>query len=159
MGDRESGKIPVFSLFFREICGNFLRACSCRIAPKSVIMSGVPQIPCFSSAAQSFPPSPLAAMPTVQLKICIGTTCYMLGASKLMNIETEFPPEWKDREKGTYDCGYDSIRSARLERQKQMGLIPAQTPDTDLSNPSIQWNKLSWDVSWKLSVPVQTLQM
>lgn len=52
-------------------------------------------------------------------------------------------PEWKDREKGTYDCGYDSIRSARLERQKQMGLIPAQTPDTDLSNPSIQWNKLS----------------
>lgn len=36
-------------------------------------------------------------MPTVQLKICIGTTCYMLGASKLMNIETDFPPEWKDR--------------------------------------------------------------
>ena len=36
-------------------------------------------------------------------------------------------PEWKDREKGTYDCGYDSIRSTRLNRQKQMGLIPSQT--------------------------------
>ena len=48
-------------------------------------------------------------------------------------------PEWKDREKGRYD----SIRSTRLNRQKQMGLIPSQTPDTGLSNPSIQWNKLS----------------
>ena len=52
-------------------------------------------------------------------------------------------PEWKDRNQGIYDAGYDSIRIARLERQRQMGLIPAQTPDTGLSNPGIQWNRLS----------------
>lgn len=52
-------------------------------------------------------------------------------------------PEWKDRNQGIYDAGYDSIRIARLERQRQMGLIPAQTPDTGLSNPRIQWNRLS----------------
>lgn len=52
-------------------------------------------------------------------------------------------PEWKDRNQGMYDAGYDSIRIARLERQRQMGLIPAQTPDTGLSNPGIQWNRLS----------------
>lgn len=51
-------------------------------------------------------------------------------------------PEWKDRNQGIYDAGYDSIRIARLERQRQMGLIPAQTPDTGLSNPRIQWNRL-----------------
>ena len=52
-------------------------------------------------------------------------------------------PEWKNRNKGMYDGGYDSIRVARLERQRQMGLIPAQTPDTGLSNPNKQWDFLN----------------
>lgn len=36
-------------------------------------------------------------MAKIELKICIGTTCYMLGSSKLMNLETELPPAWLDR--------------------------------------------------------------
>lgn len=36
-------------------------------------------------------------MEKVRLEICCGTTCYMLGAAKLMNMETLLPDEFRDR--------------------------------------------------------------
>ena len=35
------------------------------------------------------------------------------------------PQEYRDRYRGVYDVGYDAIRNARIARQKQLGLIPA----------------------------------
>lgn len=35
-------------------------------------------------------------MEKIQVKICCGTTCYMLGASKLMKMEMLMPPEWQE---------------------------------------------------------------
>ena len=32
-------------------------------------------------------------MKKLQLEICCGTTCFMLGADKLLNIENEMPSE------------------------------------------------------------------
>ena len=32
----------------------------------------------------------------IKLDICCGTACYLLGAGKLMTIENELPPEWRD---------------------------------------------------------------
>ena len=36
-------------------------------------------------------------MEKINLEICCGTTCYMLGADKLLKIESELPEEWRDR--------------------------------------------------------------
>ncbi len=36
-------------------------------------------------------------MEKIQLEICCGTTCYMLGASRLLNIENELPDELRDK--------------------------------------------------------------
>ncbi|PSK99783.1 arylsulfatase [Haloactinopolyspora alba] len=55
------------------------------------------------------------------------------------------PQEYLDRYRGAYDRGWDEVRAERFERQKAMGLIPA---DTDLPprNPGVQaWDELSED--------------
>lgn len=36
-------------------------------------------------------------MKPLQLEICCGTTCFMLGADKLLNIENEMPSEFRGR--------------------------------------------------------------
>ena len=36
-------------------------------------------------------------MDKIKLEICCGTTCYLLGADKLLKIEQLFPPAWRDR--------------------------------------------------------------
>ena len=36
-------------------------------------------------------------MDKIHLEICCGTTCYMLGADKLLKIENEMPDEWRER--------------------------------------------------------------
>jgi arylsulfatase A-like enzyme len=37
------------------------------------------------------------------------------------------PTEWADKYKGKFDEGYEAIRAGILERQKQLGLLPAET--------------------------------
>jgi NADH:ubiquinone oxidoreductase subunit E len=36
-------------------------------------------------------------MEKVPVKVCIGTTCYLLGASKLIDLENQLPEAWKGR--------------------------------------------------------------
>ncbi len=36
-------------------------------------------------------------MEKIRLEICCGTTCYMLGASQLLKIESVMPDEWQDK--------------------------------------------------------------
>ena len=36
-------------------------------------------------------------MKKLQLEICCGTTCFMLGADKLLNIENEMPTDLRSR--------------------------------------------------------------
>ncbi len=59
------------------------------------------------------------------------------------------PPEYIDRYRGRYDVGYDAIRTKRLERQKQLGIIPqTATPNPRLpaggTNPKL-WADLTPD--------------
>ncbi|MFP5006563.1 sulfatase-like hydrolase/transferase [Acinetobacter pittii] len=35
------------------------------------------------------------------------------------------PAEYREKYRGVYDVGYDAIRNARISRQKQLGIIPA----------------------------------
>jgi arylsulfatase A-like enzyme len=37
------------------------------------------------------------------------------------------PKEWADKYKGQYDKGWDQVRAETLERQKKLGVIPANT--------------------------------
>ena len=54
------------------------------------------------------------------------------------------PDDWLDTYKGRYDVGYEPIRQARLQRQKQLGLVAADTvPNTPMSKGLPDWNQLS----------------
>ncbi len=37
------------------------------------------------------------------------------------------PRDWRDRHVGQYDAGWDMIRQERLKRQKELGIVPAET--------------------------------
>lgn len=36
-------------------------------------------------------------MDKIPVKLCAGTTCYVMGGSELMDLEKALPPAWKDR--------------------------------------------------------------
>ncbi|MNG46628.1 Arylsulfatase [compost metagenome] len=60
------------------------------------------------------------------------------------------PQEYSDKYKGTYDSGYDAIRNARIARQKQLGIIPANfqaaEPLDSASLPQyVKWADLNAD--------------
>lgn len=54
----------------------------------------------------------------------------------------QVPDKWRDNYKGKYDCGYDSIRLARFERQKQMGIVPKDMPYPELTGDNKTWSSL-----------------
>jgi arylsulfatase A-like enzyme len=49
----------------------------------------------------------------------------------------------RDRFKGAYDKGWDAIRAARLEKQKKLGIVPADTPLPPLSSSAKPWDSLT----------------
>jgi arylsulfatase len=51
--------------------------------------------------------------------------------------------EWADKYKGTFDDGWDAYREATLERQKQLGIVPADTKLTDRPELFPAWDSLS----------------
>lgn len=53
--------------------------------------------------------------------------------------------EWADKYKGVYNGGYDDIRSARLKRQKELGLISSDTPYNEGCTQNPKWEELSDD--------------
>ncbi len=55
---------------------------------------------------------------------------FMYLASQAGHAPHHVPKEWADKYKGRFDQGYEAIRVEILERQKELGLLPA---DTELS--------------------------
>lgn len=53
------------------------------------------------------------------------------------------PQEYIDMYKGVFDSGWDTIREQRLQRQKDLGIIPETTPLTPRNNGVKAWNELS----------------
>ncbi|CAB1367559.1 arylsulfatase [Denitratisoma oestradiolicum] len=53
------------------------------------------------------------------------------------------PREWIDRFKGRFDAGWDEYRRLTLERQKQMGMVPADTQLTPRPEGIPAWDSLS----------------
>jgi arylsulfatase A-like enzyme len=55
------------------------------------------------------------------------------------------PSEWTDKFKGQFDGGWDAYREATIERQKKLGVIPADTDLTTRSNGLPAWDSLNPD--------------
>ena len=53
------------------------------------------------------------------------------------------PADWIARFKGRFDAGYDAVRAATVERQKRMGLIPADTVPSPRPEGIPAWDSLS----------------
>jgi len=62
-----------------------------------------------------------------------------------MHAPHHVPKEWADKYKGKFDAGWDAYREQVFARQKQMGIVPANTA-LSRHDPDVQdWNKLSAD--------------
>ena len=57
--------------------------------------------------------------------------------------------EWADKYKGQFDDGWDAYRERTLERQKRLGVVPADTELTPRPDPYPAWDSLS-DVERRL---------
>jgi arylsulfatase len=53
------------------------------------------------------------------------------------------PDDWLERYRGRYDAGYDAIREPRLQRMKEMGLIPEGLASNPGSGLFPAWDELS----------------
>ena len=52
------------------------------------------------------------------------------------------PKEWADKYKGQYDKGWDQVRAETLERQKKLGVIPANTQLAERPKDIKAWDSL-----------------
>lgn len=55
------------------------------------------------------------------------------------------PKEWIDKFKGRFDQGWDKVREETLERQKKMGIVPANTKLTPRPKEIPAWDSLTAD--------------
>ena len=55
------------------------------------------------------------------------------------------PKDWIDRFKGQFDMGWDKYQEETLERQKRLGVVPADTKLTARSPGLPAWDSLNAD--------------
>ena len=55
------------------------------------------------------------------------------------------PKEWADKYKGQFDKGWDQVRNESLERQKKLGVIPADTRLGERPKDIVAWDSLPAD--------------
>ncbi len=55
------------------------------------------------------------------------------------------PAEWRDKYKGKFDQGWDKVRAETLERQKKLGIVPANTTLGPKPKDIKDWDSLSED--------------
>ncbi len=55
----------------------------------------------------------------------------------------QVPKEWIDKYKGKFDQGWDKLREENYEREKQLGVIPANAKDTPRPEGLPPWDSLS----------------
>lgn len=62
-----------------------------------------------------------------------------------MHAPLHAPREWIDKFKGQFDQGWDKVREQTLARQKQLGVVPADTELTPRPEQIPAWDSLSAD--------------
>jgi arylsulfatase A-like enzyme len=70
---------------------------------------------------------------------------FMYFCTGAMHAPHHVPKEWADKYKGKFDAGWDAYRQQVFEKQKALGLVPANTK-LSRHDPDVQdWNTLSGD--------------
>jgi len=70
---------------------------------------------------------------------------FMYYATGAVHAPHHAPKEWADKYKGQFDKGWDEIRKQSLERQKKLGLVPADTQLAPRPADIVAWDSLSAD--------------
>ena len=67
---------------------------------------------------------------------------FIYYATGAVHAPHHVPKEWADKYKGQFDKGRDQVRLETVERQNQMGVIPANTPLADKPEDIVDWDTL-----------------
>ena len=70
---------------------------------------------------------------------------FIYFATGAVHAPHHVPKEWIDKYKGKFDAGWDEVRENTVERQKEMGLIPANTELPPKPEDIKDWEALSAD--------------
>jgi arylsulfatase A-like enzyme/uncharacterized membrane protein len=70
---------------------------------------------------------------------------FMFYSTGCAHAPHHVPAEWADRYKGTFDDGWDKLRERTFERQKQLGIIPADAELTARPDAFPAWDSLDDD--------------
>ena len=66
-------------------------------------------------------------------------------AFQAVHIPVQAPKEFSDHYKGVFDKGWDKLRTARWERAKALGLVPADAPLAPMHAGPRRWDSLRAD--------------
>ncbi len=67
---------------------------------------------------------------------------FIYYATGAVHAPHHVPKAWADKYKGQFDKGWDQIRNETLERQKKLGVIPADTKLGDRPKDIVAWDTL-----------------
>ena len=70
---------------------------------------------------------------------------FMYFAPGAAHAPHHVPAEWRDKYKGKFDQGWDKVRQETLERQKKLGIVPADTRLAPKPKDIKDWETLSAD--------------
>jgi arylsulfatase len=70
---------------------------------------------------------------------------FMYYAPGAVHAPHHVPREWADKYRGQFDEGWDAVRQASFERQKAMGVIPADTELPPKARDIKDWDQLTAD--------------
>jgi len=70
---------------------------------------------------------------------------YIYYAPGATHAPHHVPAEWRDKYKGKFDQGWDKVREETLERQKKLGVVPANTKLGPKPKDIKDWDTLSAD--------------
>lgn len=70
---------------------------------------------------------------------------YLYFAPGATHAPHHVPAEWRDKYKGKFDQGWDKVREETLERQKKLGIVPANTKLAPKHKDIKDWATLSAD--------------
>jgi len=68
---------------------------------------------------------------------------FIYYATGTAHAPLQAPADWIAKFKGHFDEGYDSVRSATVARQKELGIIPADAVNTPRPEPISAWQDLT----------------
>ncbi|HEU4431033.1 MAG TPA: arylsulfatase [Myxococcota bacterium] len=70
---------------------------------------------------------------------------FVYYATGAVHAPHHVPKEWADKYEGQFDKGWDQVRSETIERQKKLGVIPANTRLGDRPKDIAAWDSLPAD--------------